>query len=124
MIKHNEDEYEKVPVDFPTPVSMSALPGTQPKYSVTHYKGKFYLSGCTPPEIYERWRTCEEIAQEISIKSLDDKTNGRSHMSEAAILELYLYSLIGTQWTSEIEAHWIIRRVAQILEWPVPHQFK
>jgi hypothetical protein len=41
-------------------------------------------------------------------------------MSEVAILEQYLPRLIRTGWTSEAEARWVIRRVAQLLEWRFP----
>jgi hypothetical protein len=117
----NDDvEYAKVPSDFPPPVALGAVPGGQPKLLVTSYQGKFYLPGCTPPELYNRWLTCEEIAQELSIKSREAKAGKCSHMSEMAILEQYLQRLVGTNWTSEAEARWVIRRVAQILEWPAP----
>lgn len=120
MNKNNETDYAKVPFDFPRPISLGAVPGAQPKFVVTSYQGKFYSPGCTPPELYERWQICEEIVQELTIKSRESKTGKRLHMSEVAILEQYLLRLIQTNWTSEAEAQWIIRRVAHILGWPAP----
>jgi len=120
MTKNDEVEYEKVPSDFPHPVHFGAIPGAQPKLLVTSYQGKFYSPGCTPPELYERWQICELIAQELSIKSNESKIGKRSHMSEPEILEQYFPRLIQTRWTSEAEARWVIRRVAQILNWPDP----
>lgn len=122
MDEIDEVEYANVPSDFPHPVSLGAVPGAQPKLLVTSYKGKFYPSGCTPPELYERWRIYEKIAQELSIKSRESKLGKRSHMNEVAILEQYFPRLLQTHLTSELEARWIIRRAAQILEWPIPHQ--
>jgi len=117
----NDDlEYAKVPADFPHPVALGAVPGVQPKLLVTSYQGKFYTPGCSPPELYDRWLTCEEIAQELSIKARKSKAGKRSHMSEVAILEQYLPRLIDTRWTSEAEARWVILRAAQLLAWPTP----
>lgn len=120
MIEDDEEKYAELPSDFPRPIYLYAVPGAQPKFLVTNYKGKFYSAGCTPPELYERWQVCETIAKELSIKSRESKFGKRSHMSEVAILEQYLMRLIATHWTSEEEAQWIIRRVAQLLHWPVP----
>jgi hypothetical protein len=120
MHENDEADYAKVPSDFPHPVALGAVPGAQPKLLVTSYQGKFYAPGCSPPELYDRWLSCEDIAQELSIKSRESKAGKRSHMSEVAILEQYLPRLIRTGWTSEAEARWVIRRVAQLLEWRVP----
>lgn len=120
MNEDDELEYLKVPSDFPRPVSTGTLPGNQPKFLVTSYQGKFYLPGCTPPEIYERWQTCEEIAQQLAVKSREFKADKCSHMSDSAILEQYLPRLIRTNMTTEVEARWVIQRVATILEWPIP----
>lgn len=120
MTENIESDYAKVPFDFPRPICPGAVPGGQPKFLVTSYQGKFYSPGCTPPELYERWQICEEIVQELTIKSRESKVGKHLHMSEVAILEQYLTRLIQTDWTSEAEARWIIRRVALTLEWPVP----
>lgn len=119
----NEDDelgYLKLPSEFPRPVSTGVLPGTQPKFSAVIYQGKFYLPGCTPPEIYERWQICEDIAQQLIIKSHDSKAGALSHMSEPAILDQYLSRLIRANLTTEGEARWVIQRVAGILGWPMP----
>lgn len=120
MNEDHELEYLKVPSDFPRPVSTGALPGNQPKFLVTSYQGKFYLPGCTPQEIYERWQICEEIVQQLAIKSREAKKGKLSHMSESAILEQYFLRLIRANLTSEAEARWVIQRVATVVEWPIP----
>ncbi|QJD99834.1 hypothetical protein HH212_07195 [Massilia forsythiae] len=119
MNEDDELEYLKVPVDFPRTVAEGAIPGTQPKFSVMNYGGRFYMPGCTPPEIYERWQICEEIAQQLTIKLREAKEGKRSQMSEAEILAQYLSRLIRTNLTSKAEAWWVIQRVAAILEWPI-----
>lgn len=120
MNEDHELEYLKVPSDFPRPISTGALPGNQPKILVTSYQGKFYPPGCTPQEIYERWQICEEIVQQLAIKSRESKAGKRSHMSESAILEQYFLRLIQANLTSEAEARWVIQRVARVVEWPIP----
>lgn len=116
----DDEQYAQVPPDFPRPVNLGAVPGAQPKLLMTKYGGRFYVPGCTPPEIYERWDVCEDLAKQLSAKSLESKAGKRAGMSELEILDQYLPRLIATKWTSEAEARWVIRRVAAMLGWPVP----
>lgn len=116
----DDDLYALVPVDFPRPVHLGAVPGAQPKLVMTKYEGRFYSPGCTPPEIFKRWEVCEDLAKQFSAKSLQSKAGKRSHMCEHEILLQYLPRLIATRWTSEAEARWVIRRTAAMLGWPVP----
>jgi hypothetical protein len=115
-----EEQYAQIPADFPRPVQLGAVSGAQPKLLTAEYNGRFYSPGCTPPEIVVRWDMCEDLARQMSAKSLESKAGKRSHMSELEILEQYLPRLIATRWTSEPEARWIIRRVAEMLDWPIP----
>jgi hypothetical protein len=87
---------------------------------MTQYKGRFYIPGCTPPEIFLRWDVCEDLAKQLSTKSVESKAGKRRHLSELEILDQYLPRLIATRWTTEEEARWIIRRAAAMLSWPVP----
>lgn len=116
----DDAKFEQVPVDFPRPVHHGAVPGAHPKLLMTRYKGRFYSPGCTPPELYERWDVCEDLACQLAEKSLASKAGKRSHMSEVEILDQYLPRLVATQWTSEPEARWVIRRAAAMLGWPEP----
>jgi hypothetical protein len=118
--KRDDGQFAQVPEDFPTPHYPGAVGGAQPKLLLTTYKGRLYMSGSTPPEIFQRWDRCEDLARQLSAKSLESKAGKRSHMSEPEILAQYLPRLIATKWTSEAEARWIIRRVAAMLNWPVP----
>jgi hypothetical protein len=114
------DKFAKVPSDFPRPAVLGAIGGVQPKLLMVRYEGKFYPPGCTPPELYARWDKCEDLARQLAEKSVESKLGKRAHMTEVEILDQYLRRLIGTRWTSEPEARWIIRRVATKLGWPVP----
>lgn len=118
----NDDDavYAQVPEDFPYPELSGAVPGAQTKFLATKYKGRFYSPGCTPPELFERWQVCEDLAAQLAAKSISSKAGHRAHMSELEILEQYLPRLIAQRWTSEAEARFIIRRVAEITGWPAP----
>jgi len=115
-----EGLFEQVPSDFPRPFNFGALPGTQPKFLMTKYKGRFYVPGCTPPELYEQWSICEEYARQLACKSVESKAGKRKNMSEQDILEQYCVRFASTGWTTAAQARWVIRRVAKLLKWPVP----
>lgn len=116
----DDARFAQVPADFPRPVHHGAVPGVQPKLLMTQYKGRFYLPGCTPPELFQRWDVCEDLAKQLSAKSIESKAGKRAGMTELEILDQYLPRLIATRWTSEAEAKWVIRRAAAMLGWPVP----
>jgi hypothetical protein len=109
-----------VPAGFPRFIEHGAVPGAQPKFLATKYQGKIYVAGSTPPEVYARWEVCEDLAFQIQQRALASKAGKRSHMCEQEILTQYLPRLIKMRWTSEAEARWIIRRVAEMLGWPAP----
>lgn len=115
-----ERNYSLVPADFPRPEIPGAVSGFQPKLLLSQHSGRFYATGCSPPELYRRWDRCEDLANQLATKSFASKQGKRSHMTELAILEQYLPRLIATRWTTEAEARFIIRRTAQLLGWPVP----
>jgi hypothetical protein len=112
--------FAALPADFPRPENLSAVSGAQVKFSMNRYCGRFYSPGCTPPELLERWNNCEDLAQQLAVKSRESKAGKRSHMSETEILDQYLPRLIATNWTSEAEARWVMRRTAELLGWQVP----
>jgi len=113
-------DHGQVPADFPRPEVLGAVSGFQPKLLLTQRGSKFYAVGCTPPELYRRWFRCEDLANQFAAKSVESKFGKRSHMSELDILEQYLSRLIDIKWTTEPEAKFIIRRTAELLNWPVP----
>jgi hypothetical protein len=116
----DDAQFGKVPADFPRPVHMGALPGAQPKLLMVLYGGRYYSPGCTPPELWERWDICEDLARQFCLKSLDNKAGKWAHMSEAAILDQYLERLLKTGWGSDAEMRWVIRRTAILANWPTP----
>jgi hypothetical protein len=115
-----QPDYSKVPDDFPRPEPAGAVSGYQPKLLLKQQGNKFYAAGYTPDELYSRWDRCEDLAEQLGAKATESKQGKRAHMTELEILEQYLPRLIATRWTSEAEARFIIRRAAQLLNWPVP----
>lgn len=109
-----------LPDDFPRPVITSAISGYQSKLALVEYEGKFYVPGSTPPELFGRWETCEDLAQQLAVKSTESKAGKRSKMSEKEILAQYLKRLLKTGWGTASEMKWTIRRTAEILGWTVP----
>jgi hypothetical protein len=116
----DDARYAQVPADFPRPVHLGALPGAQPKLLMVKYGGGYYSPGCTPPEIWERWDVCEDLAQQFCQKSLENKAGKRAHLSETAILDQYLERLLKTGWGSDAEMRWVIRRAADLAHWAAP----
>lgn len=91
-----------------------------PKSLLVDYGGKLFPPGCTPPEMFERWDVCEDLAQQLRSKSIEAKTGNRAYMPERDILAEYLEQLLETDWGSDAEMKWVIRRTAELLQWPVP----
>jgi len=106
MSEVDEVEFSKIPKNFPRPEYPSALPGTQPKLIMTKYKEKYYVVGCTPPEIYERWRLCVDYVTQLNEVIHASRTE-RSTMSEEKIIGNYLDAFFEGGLVSKDEAHWV-----------------
>lgn len=115
-----DPKFAQVPADFPRPTPAGAVAGVMPKTLLVKYEGKFYAPGCTPPELFERWDICEDLAQQLHRKALETKAGKRSDMPEVDILAQYLERILSTKWGSEAEMKWVVRRTAQLLNWPTP----
>lgn len=111
----NDVEPVGVPNEFPRPRHQGAVAGSQPKLLLARFERKFYAPGCTSLEINKRWCRCENIAEQLRVKSLESEAGKRSHMTELAILEQYLVRLLATGWVLAPEARWTIRRSAELL---------
>lgn len=109
-----------IPADFPRPQLHSAVAGNQCKLLLVQYRGKFYPPGGTPPELFERWDICEDLARQFASKASESKSGKRAQMSEQEILDQYCVRAMRTGWGSDDEMRWVIRRCAAILGWPVP----
>lgn len=116
----DDTKYARVPPNFPRPKHSGAVPGAQPKFLATKYKGRFYSPGCTPPELYENWLHCRSLVEQFVPACIETKSGKRRDMSETDILDQYLVRLIDAKWVSDDEARWVIREAAHLLGWSIP----
>jgi hypothetical protein len=112
--------FSTLPTDFPRPIHCGAVGGVQLKLLVTEHRGRYYAPGSTPPELLERWRVCEIMARHLAEKALESESGKRSHMTRVQILDQYIPRLIAAKLTSGEEARWVMRRAAELLNWPTP----
>ncbi|USX27262.1 hypothetical protein NHH73_02875 [Oxalobacteraceae bacterium OTU3CINTB1] len=111
----------EIPDNFPRPKYLGAVPGAQKKYLAVEFDGRYYQPGCTPPELYERWRYCVGLVDQFATACIQTKAGKRRDMPEAGILDQYLVRLIEARWVSDDEAEWVIREAAKVLKWPSPN---
>ena len=112
-----EVRIEDVPDDFPRVARLGAVAGAQPKLLMTQYEGKFYELGLSPPEVYERWLNCEDLAQQLSQAAMPSKLGKRAHMTEEEILAQYVPRLKAQGWGAPEEMEWVANRAGVILGW-------
>lgn len=116
----DDAKHERIPEEFPLPSHLALLSCALPNQFGTKYQGHFYPLGCSPPERFERWAFCEELANQFAEESLKSKAGRYAFMTAGQILAYRLPRLIATGWTSEVEVSRITRRAAEILGWPTP----
>lgn len=120
FMPYDEKTISAIPADFPPPSAACGLAGVQPKLSMVMFAGKLYLPGGTPPERLARWETCEDLATQFVEKCRRNETGKYAHLSRTEILAQYCERLLQTDWGSAAEMRWVIRRTADLLNWPVP----
>lgn len=118
--------YDDVPADYPRADIASAVGGTQPKFAVVEYDGKFYIPGNTPPERWHDWAYSESLVQHFVKQCPETKRGKRAHMSEEDIIAQYYERAVAGRgrYGTEAQLKWSFRRVAELLGWPVPEVCK
>lgn len=117
---NEEKTTSAIPDDFPPSSAASGIAGIQPKLSMVMFEGRLYLAGGTPPERLARWEMCEDLAKQFVEKCRRNETGKYVNLSRVEILAQYCDRLLQTDWGSAAEMRWVIRRVAELLSWPVP----
>lgn len=69
------NDVNSVPDDFPRSFTALTLPGTQPKFTARKIDGR-YVVGLTKSELHERWAYCENLAQQLSARTLRKQAEG------------------------------------------------
>lgn len=114
--------YAQIPQDFPRlGISVSGL---QPKFSSVAYAGRYYPPGCTPPVVFERWESFEDMARQLAEKAKISKRAKALHLSNTEVLANYWDQLLGADCGSDDEVRWAIRRAAQLLGCEAPDAAK
>src|SRR5471032_822286 len=86
-----QDERENVPPDFPSAQITGAVSGAAPKLLLVRTPtGGFAAPTQSEEERTIRWQKCEVLASKVARAATRSKTEKCSHMSEEAILALYL----------------------------------
>ncbi len=116
-----QNKRENVPEDFPSARISGAVSGAAAKLLLVRTaNGGFAAPTQSAEERAIRWQKCEVLAGKVARAAMRSKTEKCSHMSEEAILELYL-PIMQTKFNARYdESVWIVRKAASILSWPFP----
>ncbi len=109
--------YPGVPDDFPVTATLSVLSGIQPKLSLVEEGGKFYAPGTCPSEVFAVFRMCEDLVSQMV--PYCQRKLATFECNQEATLKAALKGLLAKRWCTEAQSVWIMRRVAQELQWPV-----
>ena len=113
-----ENEYSKVPADFPYSVKGSSISGYQPKVALVTYEGKAYQTGNTPPERYEQWMMCEGFLTYLVSRCQSKMSSDISN--EEIRSEYALLITKGREIVTNEQLRWVIQRAAAMLGRPLP----
>jgi hypothetical protein len=115
------NDYLRVPEDFPQAGVISAVGGAQNKLELVEYAGGYYSLGNTPPERHQQWLVCEDLVQQFVVKCRESKAGKRSHMTEEQLLSGYYDSATRAGWNIGSEQlKYVFRCTATVLGWPLP----
>ncbi len=113
----------RVPDDFPVEAPLASVCGVQPKLVLRRTEDGRYTNEPTPQRMHERYRLCEDLAQQLSGYALKARDEFRQ-WSQAHTLQQVHAGLLRKGWLSRAECDWTIRRTADLLGWerwePVP----
>lgn len=107
-----------VPSDFPR--SALDLQGMPPKFSAIAFEARYYLPGCTPPMLYERWESMEDFAQDAKYQLLAYDSKRLPGKTRTEILEMYYEEFAPLATKPSEELRWVIRRAAHLLNCEPP----
>lgn len=108
-----------IPQDFPNDNYQSSLAGAQPKIALIEIDGKYYPEGNTPEQLLERYKLCEDLAEQglaYCLRKIEDETVGDP---TAAMIRLH-DGLQSKDWCSAKQKTWIVKRVAKLGNWETP----
>ena len=116
------DVSERIPDDFPAskPAPFS-LGGVQSKLNLV--KGSdsmFYLKGSEPSHRLERYREClKEIEWAVDLLAMKLPKPKYQALERDVILKMLGVNLVRDRDLTQLEAVWVLRRVASRTSWPI-----
>ncbi|MGE5649289.1 hypothetical protein [Noviherbaspirillum sp. UKPF54] len=110
-------DHSVVPTNFPRPRPVVAAVNGKLTESLEEYDGKLYALGSSPLSLWRSWEICEELAQHLAAECCELQTGAWVHLSKAEILANQFIRMEKCGWGTAPEMHWIIRRVAKLLDW-------
>jgi len=110
-----------IPADFPHERRGGSHAGGQPTLAVCpDATTGAYTDGTSEAEVQVRYEICADLVDQLVTKCQKNRATKYAALSEVQILERLLAQLLGTQWGSDAEMHWVIRRAAFELGWAIP----
>ncbi len=114
--RHRDERLSsQVPADFPWDPTPALLSGAQPKLAVRSIDGRFVV-GLTAEERWVRWDMCEDLAQQLVAKTLQDAAKHPQHSTEVTLNRMRR-AIEGKKWTARVETDWLMERLRSLLGW-------
>lgn len=117
-MRADHPKYPGVPEDFPVLPARFSLAGVQPKINLVAESGHYYTSGTSPSEMLQAFERCEKLAQ-FFVDYCRQKEKS-ALVTPTQILRRLHTSLRSQDWCSHEQYQWVVRRVGELLDWPVP----
>lgn len=111
----DENSTSRVPDDFPWDIAPGSLAGAQPKLAGRKIGGRVVV-GLTAAERFHRWDLCEDLAQQLVPKTLNDAAKYPEN-SRDTTLQRMRRAIEKKQWTERLETDWLMARLCVLLGW-------
>jgi hypothetical protein len=111
-------KFALVPPEFPSTVYLFSLSGNSTKLVLTHFEGRHYQPGSSPPERYESWQHCCNLIGLLAERCRETEYGKYVQLTQPQILDQYLVGAVAGGFGTTLEITWVIRGVASELGWP------
>jgi hypothetical protein len=105
----------QVPNDFPWDTTPASLAGAQLKLAARKIGGKVVV-GLTAAERFQRWDLCEDLAQQLVAKALNDAAKYPQNSRDVTLRRIRR-AIEGKGWTTVVETDWLTERLRILLDW-------
>ena len=110
-----------IPDSFPREPCFGAVSGAQPKV-LARKAGDIFVAGQTEPERRERYEICLDLVLQL-LPYCQRKQVEKPAWSIEDIVRKTHHAIRGKSWNfSGAEIEWVMARVAQGLQWPLPEK--